>query len=92
MAFSGNSVGNMATYTCVSGFELIGDSTTTCTLVDMDSSEFQPAPPSCRREFTDSYRLPGMVTCQAILLACENYSSVTSTKEILVHLCAFVYA
>ena len=45
-------VGDMATYICNSGFELIGDATTTCTLVDMDSAEFQPAPPFCRREHT----------------------------------------
>ncbi len=45
-----NSVGAMATYTCDSGFEVIGNAITLCTLVDMDSAEFQPAPPSCRRE------------------------------------------
>ncbi len=50
VTFSGNSVGDMATYTCDSGFELIGDETTTCTLVNMDTAEFQPEPPSCRRE------------------------------------------
>ena len=53
VAFNGIIVGAMATYTCDSGFELIGDATTTCTLVDIDSAEFLPAPPSCRREYTD---------------------------------------
>ncbi len=43
----------MATYTCDSGFELIGDATTTCTLVDMNSTELQPALPSCRRECSE---------------------------------------
>ncbi len=52
VTFNGTSVGDMVTYTCNSGFELIGDAITTCTLVDMDSAEFQPAPPSCRREYT----------------------------------------
>ena len=52
VTFNGTLVGEMATYTCDSGFELVGDATTTCTLVDMDSAEFQPAPPSCRREYT----------------------------------------
>ncbi len=52
VTFNGNSVGDMAAYTCNSGFELIENATATCTLVDMDSAEFQPAPPSCRREFT----------------------------------------
>ena len=53
VTFNGNSVGDVATYTCELGFELIGDKNTTCTLVDMDSAEFQPAPPSCRREYTE---------------------------------------
>ena len=52
VTFNGILVGDMATYNCDSGFELIGDATTTCTLVDMDSAEFQPAPPFCRREYT----------------------------------------
>ena len=52
MTFNGNSIGDMATYTCGLGFQLIGCSATTCTLVDMDSAEFEPAPPSCRRECT----------------------------------------
>ena len=66
VTFNGNSVGDMATYTCDSGFELIGNATTICTLVDMDSAVFQLVPPSCRREFTNKkyviYRLPEMAT------------------------------
>ena len=66
VTFNGNSVGDMATYTCDLGFELIGNATTTCTLVDMDSAEFQPALPSCRREFKNKkyviYILPEMAT------------------------------
>jgi len=53
VTFNGNSVGDVATYTCNVGFELIGNGTTTCALVDRDSAEFQPAPPSCRREYID---------------------------------------
>ncbi len=53
VTFNGNSVGEVATYTCDPRFELIGNSTTTCTLVDMDSAEFQPVPPSCMREYTE---------------------------------------
>ena len=52
VTFTGNSVGDTATYTCNSGFGLIGGATTTCTEVDMNSAAFQPAPPSCRREYT----------------------------------------
>ncbi len=51
VTFNDNSVGAMATYTCDSGFELIGNATTTCTLVNMNSADFQPTPPSCRREY-----------------------------------------
>ncbi len=50
VTFNGTAMGDVATYTCDFGFELIGDATTTCTLVDTDSAEFQPAPPSCSRE------------------------------------------
>ena len=49
--FTGNSVGNTATYTCNTGFELIGTATTTCTQVDVNSAAFSPAPPVCRREY-----------------------------------------
>ncbi len=53
MTFNGNSVGDVATYTCNVDFELIGNGTATCALVVMDSAEFQPTPPSCRREYID---------------------------------------
>ena len=52
VTFTGNSVGDTATYTCNAGFELIGSVTTTCTLVDVNSAGFSPAPPVCRREYT----------------------------------------
>ena len=50
--FTGNSVGDTATYTCNSGFELIGDPVTTCTAaMDGNSATFPPVPPpECRRE------------------------------------------
>jgi len=50
--FTGNSVGDIATYTCDLGFELIGVTTTTCTQVDVNTASFTPDPPSCRREYT----------------------------------------
>ncbi len=53
VTFTGNLVGDVATYTCDLGFELFGDTTVTCTLMHMYSAEFQPAPPSCRREYTE---------------------------------------
>ena len=52
VAFPNLRVGSNAIYTCNSGFELIGNATTTCIRVDMDNAEFQPEPPSCRREYT----------------------------------------
>ena len=61
MAFTGNSVGDTVTYTCNLGFELIGNVTTTCTQVDANSAVFQPAPPFCRREYSNR-RLSVVVT------------------------------
>ena len=50
--FTGNSVGDTATYTCDSGFELIGGATATCTEVDVNTAEFTPVPPVCSSEYT----------------------------------------
>ena len=52
VAFTGNSVGDTATYTCNPGFELIGGATTTCTQVDANSAVFPTAQQFCRRECT----------------------------------------
>ena len=51
VTFTGNSVGDAATYTCNSGFELIGIASATCTQVDVNSASFFPAAPVCRREY-----------------------------------------
>ena len=48
VTFTGNSVGDTATYTCNSGFELIGNASVMCTPVDMTSATFSPAAPVCR--------------------------------------------
>ena len=61
VAFTGNSVGDTVTYTCNLRFELIGNVITTCTQVDANSATFQPAPPFCRREYSNN-RLSVMVT------------------------------
>ena len=50
VTISGNSVGDTATYTCDSGFELIGVTTTTCTEVDVNTAEFTSVPPVCSSE------------------------------------------
>ena len=51
VTFTGNSVGDTATYTCDPGFELIGAAMTTCTQVDANSAAFPSVPPpECRRE------------------------------------------
>ena len=52
VTFTGNSVGDTATYACDPGFELIGPATATCTAVDANSAAFSPPPPVCRREYT----------------------------------------
>ena len=51
VTFNGTSINDTATYSCDSGFELIGLATTTCTLVEANSAIFQPEPPLCRREY-----------------------------------------
>ena len=51
LTFTGNSVGDTATYTCNSGFELIGNASVTCTQVDANIAAFSPAAPVCRREY-----------------------------------------
>ena len=49
--FTGNSVGDTATYTCNLGFEMIGINTTTCTQVNVNSATYPSIPPpECRRE------------------------------------------
>ena len=53
VTFTGNSVGDTATYTCNLGFKMIGSSFTTCTQVDAVSAVFQPAIPFCSREYTE---------------------------------------
>ena len=50
MTFTGNSVGDNATYICNSGFELIGNASVTCTQVDVNSAAFMPVVPVCRGE------------------------------------------
>ena len=50
VTFTGNSVGDTATYTCNSGFEPIGNESSTCIPVDVNSASFSPAAPACRRE------------------------------------------
>ena len=89
MTFTGDSVGDTATYTCDSGFELIGAETTTCILspVDENSAAFQPAPPSCRCEYT-GYKLPALewlYTDMSFSIACVDHSS-TYIEEPLIYL------
>ena len=48
---TGNSVGDTATYTCNTGFELIGSRVATCRQAG-NSASFSPAPPVCRRKYT----------------------------------------
>ena len=51
VTFTGNSVGDTATYTCDPGFELDGNTSVMCTQVDVNSAAFFPAAPVCRREY-----------------------------------------
>ena len=51
VTFTGNSVGDTATYTCNSGFELIRNASVACTQLEVSSAAFSPAAPVCRREY-----------------------------------------
>ena len=54
VTFTGNSIGDMATYTCNSGFGLIRANTTRCIkMPDMNFAAFRPPPPFCMREYTE---------------------------------------
>ena len=78
VTFTGNSVGDTATYSCDSGFELIGGATTTCALVSAISAAFSPEPPSCRREYC--MNVTGLVSCVPSSL-CESYKNNSFPEE-----------
>ena len=44
---TGNNVGATATYSCDSGYDLIGDATATCTDNGDGTGSFQPGAPTC---------------------------------------------
>ena len=55
--FTGNSVGDVATYTCNTNFELIGNATTVCRQIDVNIAAFAAVPPpECRREYLHEYK------------------------------------
>ena len=45
---SGRSPGDIVTYTCISGFELVGADTLTC----VSDGKWGPDPPVCKRELS----------------------------------------
>ena len=73
VTFTGASIGDTATYSCDSGFELVGVATTTCTQENANSAAFLPQPPVCRREYCMS------VTRVAIYIYIPSYFYVTHT-------------
>ena len=73
---TGNSIGDTATYTCDSGYELIGDAVSTCAKLPNDTSmaDFQPEEPFCHRESC-------MNTSEwPWLLSCVNHTRVGKQK------------
>ena len=66
--FNTTSIGSTATYSCDSGFELIGATTTTCTEMDSSPPEFSPQPPVCRREYCTN-----VIGVAINLILCESY-------------------
>ena len=49
--FTRNSFDDTVTYTCIMGFELIGNVSIMCAQVDVNSEAFSPAAPVCRHEY-----------------------------------------
>ena len=78
---TGNSIGDTATYTCDSGYELIGDAVRTCAKLPNDTSmaDFQPEEPFCHREYcmnTSEWRY---------FLSCVNYTRVLKAKSVRIN-------
>ena len=48
---TGREIGDTATYTCNTGYELVGPPTRTCTQINPATADFVPSEPSCRRKF-----------------------------------------
>ena len=78
---TGNSIGDTATYTCDSGYELIGDSVRTCAKLPTDPSmpDFQPEEPFCHREYC-------MNTSECrYFLSCVNHTRVLNAKSVRIN-------
>ena len=81
VAFTGNSVGDTATYTCNSGFELIGIASVACTQLEVSSAAFSPAAPVCRREYyMIMNRLKRVLRCSVhcVILHCLHHSYIAA--------------
>ena len=52
VTFTGNTVDDTATYSCNTGFDLVGSATAECVQVGLSTAAFSPAPPVCRREYS----------------------------------------
>ena len=65
VTFTGNSINDTATYTCNSGFELIGPSVITCAKLVNDSSmaAFHPFVSFCHREYCINISVATWVSC-----------------------------
>ena len=74
---TGNSIGDTATYTCDSGYELIGDAVRTCAKLPNDPSmaDFQPEEPFCHREYCMN------ISQWPWLLSCVNHTRVLKAKS-----------
>ena len=88
MTFNGNSVGNTTTYSCNTGFELIGDSTTICTQIDANSAEFPVVPPpECRREYFMNITNTTYNVCFATLFGmCTNDLQMCGSSQLSMHI------
>ena len=63
----GNSVDDVATYTCNNGFELDGNDMATCTLIDSNNAAFSPAPPTCLRKSVASLVYRSLLESESLI-------------------------
>ena len=75
VTFTGNSVDDTATYSCNTGFELVGSATTTCTRINVNSTVFLPVPPVCRRKYCMS--MTGVLYTFSVLVIDETCVLIT---------------
>ncbi len=51
VTYTNNVIGSIATYSCITGYRLVGDSTRECAVVSSSQNSWSGAPPRCISKF-----------------------------------------